>query len=92
MGLAFKPNIDDLRESPALYIAKRLTDELNDVICAEPNISLDIKLETNSSKPLVLVDYKDAINEADIIVFLVAHNEFKSLQVSNSLYFCGIKE
>ena len=40
MGLAFKPNIDDLRESPALYIAKRLTNELaENVICVEPNIS-----------------------------------------------------
>jgi UDP-N-acetyl-D-mannosaminuronic acid dehydrogenase len=40
-GLAFKPDIDDLRESPALYIAQRLTAELENVVCVEPNIPLD---------------------------------------------------
>jgi len=90
MGLAFKPNIDDLRESPALYIAKRLTDELNDVICAEPNIPLDTELKTQGSKVLSLIDYQEAIKDADIVVFLVAHDEFKDLKASNSLDFCGV--
>jgi len=92
MGLAFKPNIDDLRESPALYIAKRLTDELNDVVCVEPNISIDAEFKTQGSKVLSLIDYQEAIKDADIVVFLVAHDEFKDLKVSNSLDFCGVLE
>jgi len=90
MGLAFKPDIDDLRESPALYIAKRLTDELNDVVCVEPNIPIDMELKTQGSKVLSLIDYQEAIKDADIVVFLVAHDEFKDLKVNNSLDFCGV--
>ncbi len=92
MGLAFKPNIDDLRESPALYIARRLTDELENVACIEPNIPLDTKLTTQGSKRLDLIDYQDAVNKSDIIVFLVAHDEFKDLNKLDkiSLDFCGV--
>jgi len=85
MGLAFKPDIDDLRESPALYIAKRLTDELENVVCVEPNISLDTTLEK-----LKLTSLEDAL-KCNIIVFLVGHKEFKNIKVDNALDFCGIK-
>jgi len=88
--LAFKPNIDDLRESPALYIARRLTDELENVACIEPNIPLDTELKTQGSKVLSLIDYQEAIKDADIVVFLVAHDEFKNLEVKHSLDFCGV--
>ena len=87
MGLAFKPNIDDLRESPAKYIAQKVLQNANneEYYIVEPNI------ETHSV--FKLTDYKEAIEKADIIVFLVAHDEFKSLEFSNDkviLDFCGV--
>ena len=82
MGLAFKPNIDDLRESPALYITKRLIADGLEVLAVEPNIQ--------EHKDFDIVDYKQAIEEADIIVFLVAHKEFKAIKVITELDFCGV--
>ncbi len=82
MGLAFKPNIDDLRESPALYITKRLIKESLDIIAVEPNIE--------KQKDIEIVDYKKAIIEADIVAFLVGHDEFKGLDVKTNLDFCGV--
>ncbi len=89
MGLAFKPDIDDLRESPALYIAKRLTDELGNVLCIEPNISLEYSLSANTQE-LKLASLEEALNSSDIQVFLVAHKEFKELNVDSNLNFCGV--
>lgn len=82
MGLAFKPNIDDLRESPALYITEKLIADGYEVIPVEPNIS--------SYKELKITNFEEAVEEADVVVFLVAHDEFKSLSVDNSLDFCGV--
>lgn len=87
MGLAFKPNIDDLRESPAKYIAQKVLQNANneEYYIVEPNI--------NSHKVFKLTNYKTAIEAADIIVFLVAHNEFKSITIPQDkvvLDFCGI--
>jgi UDP-N-acetyl-D-mannosaminuronic acid dehydrogenase len=86
MGLAFKPDIDDLRESPALYIAKRLKSKSDNLIFVEPNIESFDEFE--------ITDYKKAINEADIIAFLVAHKEFKDLNIENKnvLDFCGVQQ
>ncbi len=87
MGLAFKPNIDDLRESPAKYIVQRVLQDANDeeYYIVEPNIT--------SHKVFKLTDHKDAFAKADIVVYLVAHTEFKSLPTDKSkeiLDFCGI--
>ena len=82
MGLAFKPNIDDLRESPALYITKRLKADGLNILAVEPNIKEHDELE--------IINYEEAIEEADIVIFLVAHKEFKNIDVKNSLDFCGI--
>jgi len=82
MGLAFKPDIDDLRESPALYIARRLKADGLDVLAVEPNI------ETH--KEFEIIDYKKAIEQADIVTFLVAHKEFKKLDIKTDLDFCGV--
>ena len=87
MGLAFKPNIDDLRESPAKYIVNKVlqNDSNGEYFIVEPNI-----VEHNVFK---LTDYKSALEKADIIVFLVAHDEFKTLELSGSqvfLDYCGI--
>ncbi len=85
MGLAFKPDIDDLRESPALYIARKLNSEFDNLIFVEPNIEKFDEFE--------ITDYNKAIEEADIIVFLVAHKEFRDLDVKDKkiLDFCGAK-
>ncbi|WP_187106647.1 UDP-N-acetyl-D-mannosamine dehydrogenase [Campylobacter hyointestinalis] len=82
MGLAFKPDIDDLRESPALNIARRLKKDGIDIIAVEPNIQSHADFE--------IVNHQKAIEMADIIVFLVAHKEFKNLNIKNSLDFCGV--
>ena len=84
MGLAFKPDIDDLRESPALYIVRRLINEGIEILAAEPNVDKFNEFD--------LIDYKNAVENADIIVFLVAHKEFKELKINNKqiLDFCGV--
>jgi UDP-N-acetyl-D-mannosaminuronic acid dehydrogenase len=87
MGLAFKPNIDDLRESPAKYIATKVMQGHNnaDFLIVEPNIT--------EHKVIKLTDYKEAYEKADIVVFLVAHNPFKKLPWRDDkliLDFCGI--
>ena len=87
MGLAFKPDIDDLRESPA----KRITAEVMqsssnaDLLVVEPNIQ-----EHNVFK---LTDYREAYERADIVVFLTGHTPFKTLPWRDDkviLDFCGI--
>ncbi len=87
MGLAFKPNIDDLRESPAKQIVSKVMQSCNnaDILVVEPNVK-----EHNVFK---LTDYKDAYDNADIVVFLTAHDQFKNLLWSDDkviLDFCGI--
>jgi UDP-N-acetyl-D-mannosaminuronic acid dehydrogenase len=82
MGLAFKPNIDDLRESPALYITKKLISDGLEVLAVEPNIE--------EYKDMKIVDYKKALEEADIVTFLVGHDEFKELKIKTNLDFCGV--
>ena len=87
MGLAFKPNIDDLRESPAKYITTKVMQSCNnaDILVVEPNVK-----EHNVFK---LTNYCEAYDKADIVVFLTAHNEFKELSWRKDkmiLDFCGI--
>lgn len=84
MGLAFKPNIDDLRESPALYVAQSLISQEFDVLTVEPNI--------NSHPNFEITSIIKALDIADIVVYLVAHSEFKDLNFSeNELDFCGVR-
>lgn len=76
MGLAFKPDIDDLRESPALEIAERLTEKYpGQVSIVEPNIdTLPDKLVRNGAS---LLDQEQVLKAADVVVMLVDHREFK---------------
>ena len=87
MGLAFKPNIDDLRESPALLVADTLIAESKlDLLLVEPNLQQSTDYE--------LTNYHDLSNSsADIVVYLVAHKEFQGL-ITNllELDFCGVKK
>ena len=87
MGLAFKPNIDDLRESPAKYITTRVMQSCSnaDILVVEPNVQ--------KHKVFKLTSYQEAYEQADIVVMLVAHDEFKALRWTDRkviLDFCGI--
>ncbi len=87
MGLAFKPNIDDLRESPANYIVQKVLQNGNtkNYYIVEPNLT--------KHSTFKLTNCKEAVNNADIIVFLVAHKQFKNIKIDTSkvvLDFCGV--
>lgn len=87
MGLAFKPDIDDLRESPAKYIVQKVlqNDNNGEYFIVEPNIK--------EHKVFKLTNYEEAAKQADIIVFLVNHKQFKKLKIAATkvvLDFCGV--
>ncbi len=87
MGLSFKPNIDDLRESPATFITQQLLKKYDKEIffVVEPNLE-----KHNFYK---LTGIEEAIEKADIIAFLVAHDSFINLKIKKGkvvLDFCGI--
>jgi nucleotide sugar dehydrogenase len=79
LGLAFKPDIDDLRESPSLQIAERLVaGMLDELLVVEPNIhTLPASLAGKGNVRLVSVE--KAMQEANIILLLVDHKEFKAM-------------
>jgi UDP-N-acetyl-D-mannosaminuronic acid dehydrogenase len=81
LGLAFKANVDDLRESPAVQIVEQLIkSQIGNVIVSEPNISyLPEKLKKYK---LENKEVLDAIEEADIVLLLVDHDHFKHINKS----------
>ena len=88
LGLAFKPDIDDLRESPAVHIASELLAQGYDVVAVEPNIEAHDKF--------ALVSLDDALATADVFAVLVKHRLFLDELVKTSLGermaldFCGV--
>ncbi|MBX7248807.1 MAG: UDP-N-acetyl-D-mannosamine dehydrogenase [Caulobacteraceae bacterium] len=75
LGLTFKPNVDDFRESPALDIARELTRRYpGQVTCADPYADL-----LRDPGDLALSDVATAHKEADVIVMLVGHDQFRGL-------------
>ena len=87
LGLAFKPDIDDLRESPASMVASSLIALGFRVVCVEPNIE--------AHPNFLMTSLGDALNNADIVAVLVGHKEFRSdinkefLRAAKAMDFCG---
>lgn len=75
LGLSFKPNIDDLRESPAVEVVKLLAERTDiDIVTAEPNTrALPHELQNLG---ITFTDALTAIDQADIVVLLVDHRQF----------------
>ncbi|EOA6375882.1 UDP-N-acetyl-D-mannosamine dehydrogenase [Campylobacter coli] len=90
LGLAFKPDIDDLRESPALDIVVKLANECaNQILAVEPNIKqLPLKLQDKTN--IELVSLEQALDKADVIVILVKHREFIGMQSDKLIDFVNI--
>ena len=79
LGLAFKPDIDDLRESPSLQIAERLAaGTLDELLVVEPNIRT-LPACLADKKNVRLVSVENAMQDANIILLLVDHKEFKAM-------------
>ena len=90
LGLAFKPDIDDLRESPAVHVASTLQAQAYDVVTVEPNIQ--------SHEKFALVALEEALQTADVVAVLVKHRQFVQLVGTGELGgasvldFCGVRE
>ena len=90
LGLAFKPDIDDLRESPAVHVASALQAQAYNVVAVEPNIQ--------SHEKFKLLTAEDALQTADVIAVLVKHRRFVQLAAAGELGsaaildFCGVRQ
>ncbi|WP_105199400.1 UDP-N-acetyl-D-mannosamine dehydrogenase [Pseudoalteromonas sp. T1lg10] len=85
-GLAFKPDIDDLRESPAMSITQKLASmHKGRVVAVEPNI------HSLNNEAFELVSIEQAEAEADIAILLVDHKEFKAKQKPNFNFMIDMK-
>lgn len=82
-GLAFKPDIDDLRESPAVKIVSKLHEMGVKILTVEPNVK--------QHPDFILVDAETAIKSSDILIFLVKHKQFNGLNIKGKsvLDLCG---
>jgi UDP-N-acetyl-D-mannosaminuronic acid dehydrogenase len=88
LGITFKPNVNDLRESRALKVAETLFDEGYNISVVEPNIFLH--------KKIPILKFPEAMNSAEIVCILVKHREFLETEAKiqikkyEALDFCGI--
>ena len=93
LGLTYKPDVDDLRESPALYIAQQMSGMANiNLMIAEPHIRQQKLFELFDQQAITI---EQGIQNADIVVYLVKHKRFKAIdkkRLKNKLIldFCGI--
>lgn len=84
LGLAYKPDVDDLRESPALRVALSLATAGIEVLACEPHLT---------EHPLLkLYPMEDAVSESDLVVALVRHSQFIGLSFGDRrvLDYCGL--
>ena len=78
LGLAFKADIDDLRESPAMDIVQQLAaDQVGEVLAVEPHIRALPSILVNNN--VTMVSFEQALSRANIIVILVDHKLFKEV-------------
>lgn len=84
-GLSFKPDIDDLRESPAIHVYNALKKD-HKVMAVEPHVK--------QHKSIPLVEMEQALNTADLHIFLVAHKQFRVLDLEGKqvLDFCNLNK
>lgn len=88
LGLAFKPDIDDLRESPAVHIAQALLSQGYELVAVEPNIQEDNRF--------ALIELDDALKSADVLAVLVKHRQFVDAEKIGQfarvgvIDFCGL--
>ena len=84
-GLSFKPNVDDLRQSPACQITNSLIDRGYHIKACEPNI--------NNFGEIKIMDVNDLIKDSHLLIFLVAHKEFTLIDTKNKevINLCGLK-
>lgn len=77
-GLAFKPNIDDLRESPAVEVAHLIAEwHVGETLAVEPNVE---QLPKSLTGHVTLTPIAEALQQADVIVMLVDHQQFKAIR------------
>lgn len=83
LGLAFKPNIDDLRESPAIEVVEHLARDLDgvDIDCVEPHVG-ELPRRLANLPNVTLRPLTEALRDADIVVLLVGHEQFASVKGS----------
>jgi UDP-N-acetyl-D-mannosaminuronic acid dehydrogenase len=80
LGLSYKPDIDDLRESPALHVARSLAaDGDSELVLVEPH------LQRSPIDGVPLASLDEALRSADIVVILVAHRQFRHLRPDHLL-------
>lgn len=79
LGLAYKPNIDDLRESPSVILALDLINKGYNIVACEPNTNLE------ELKGIKVLPYEKVIEESDFLVITLAHNEFTKDEVKQKI-------